>query len=518
MTFLMRQHWSDAARWHETGEWRPDTLPGLLAEAAEKNSDGVAVVDGDRRVSWRELRAAAGRFAGRLAALGVDCGDVVVIRLPDSAEFLAVSYAVHAVEAVTAPLVRGTGDAELLAVVERTRARAVVTTPGAELPPAVHPLPVLPGAASFWAGEDAPLPPAGYAPDPDTVAEIMFTSGTTGRPKGVMNTANSKLAGLRGLLSEVDFAAADVWGVVAPLSHNAGWLYTALPALCTGARAVIVPRGDPAAMLDLLTREKVTATFLVPTHLVDLISTWRTDPGRWPLALRYVLTGAAPAAETSLRAVADDWGATPLSLYGMTECQANLFTRAADPIELVVRTVGRPCPGSEVALRDPVGGALVQADGQVGEIVTRGSTTFAGYYDDQAATAAGFTKDGWFRSGDLAVTEQGAFRVVGRLKEVILRGGATVAPPDVEAAVSAVPGVGEVAVIGVPDERLGERVVACVLGGSAPSTEEVRAHLAAAGVGRHLFPDEVRAVDEFPRTDLGKVQRAALRRRLVAAD
>jgi acyl-CoA synthetase (AMP-forming)/AMP-acid ligase II len=443
---------------------------------------------------------------------------VVVVRLPDSAAFLAVSYAVPSVQAVAAPLTRSTGDAELVAVVERTGARAVVSAPGLRLPPGVHHLAVLPDDETFWTGPDAALPPAGYFPDPDAVCEVMFTSGTTGRPKGVMNTANSKLTGLRGLLGEFDFTAEDVWGLVAPLSHNAGWLYTALPALATGARSVVVPRGDAAAMLDVLSRERVTATFLVPTHLVDLIATRRTDPDRWPLALRYVLTGAAPAAEASFRAVAEEWGATPVSLYGMTECQANLFTRATDPVEVIARTVGRPCPGSEVALRDPVTGRLVTADGQVGEIVTRGPTTFAGYYDDQRATAESFTKDGWFRSGDLGVTDAGAYRVVGRLKEVILRGGATVSPPDVEAALAGVPGIGEVAVIGLPDDRLGERVVACVLGGTAPGAEEVRDHLAAAGLGRHLAPDEVRAVADFPRTDLGKVQRAKLRQRLLAED
>ncbi len=504
MSALARSDWRAAHAWHEQGWWQDSAMPGLLSASARTNPDGLAVVDGAVRWTWAQWAGAAGRIASELSARGIDRGDVVLVHRPDGAATVAALLAVQAVEAVSVPLAPVTGSAEVAAIAERTRARGYF---GPAAPEGVEHL-ELPddlGAAG------APLPPPGYAPDPDAVSEIMFTSGTTGRPKGVMNSANTKLSGLRGLLSLTDLGPDDVWGVVAPLSHNAGWLYSLMPAIATGARTVFVPRGDPARMLETLRREGVTCTFLVPTHLLDLLA---VDGGQ-DLALRLVITGAAAAPPGTVRAVVERWHATVLSMYGLTECQANLLTRPDDPVELVEVAVGRPCPGTEVAIRDPVGGALLAAD-EVGEVVTRGPTTFLGYYDDQAVTDAAFTKDGWFRTGDLGTADAGGnVRIVGRLKDVILRGGATVVPGDVEAAAATFPGIAEHVAVGVPDARLGERIVLCVEGAEAPSAEVLRTHLEAQGIGRVLWPDAVVAVPEFPRTTVGKVQRNVLVARLT---
>ncbi len=511
MSYLIATDWRDAARWHGEGVWQDVTIPGLLARAVADRPDSLAVVQGEARLTYRQLQAGVDRFAARLAELGVDRGDVVILHLPDSAAFLAVSMAVHSVEGVTAPVPHSAGQAEIASIAERTRARAYVGLTELDLPGVPHRIAMNPADLGLF--EVPAEPVSGYQPDPDALAEIMFTSGTTGLPKGVMNSANTKLTGLRGFLETFDFGPDDVWAVVPPMSHNAGWLYSALPALATQAPMVLVRRGDPAAMLDTLAAEGVTACFLVPTHLTDLLAAYRKEPERYPLKLRHVLTGAALAPPEAVAAVADEWGAIPISLYGMTECQANLFTRPDDPVSTVATSVGRPCPGSEVALRDPADGRLV-GEGEVGEVVTRGATTFLGYYDDQGATSSSFTKDGWFRSGDLGTIENGSFRIVGRIKEVILRGGATIVPTDVEAALSTYPGIGEVAVVGLPDERLGERVCACVLG-PAPALEDLLAHLESSGFGRSVRPDLVVSVADFPRTDLGKVQRAKLRERLL---
>jgi cyclohexanecarboxylate-CoA ligase len=341
--------------------------------------------------------------------------------------------------------------------------------------------------------------------------EVMFTSGTTGRPKGVMNSANTKMSGLRGFLSTIDARLDDVWGVLAPMAHNAGWLYSYLPALCAGATAVFVGRGDPQRMLDTLVRERVTIAFLVPTHTFDLMDAWKADPGRWPLQLRYVITGAAACPPGLIADMRSEWGVRPISMYGMTECQGNLMTRPTDPLDVVASTVGRPCPGAEVRLRSPSDGTLVTADGAQGEVVTRGALVYLGYYNDQAATAAAFTKDGWFRSGDLGQYFGENIRIVGRIKDIILRGAATVLPDDVESAIIGCPGVDQVAVVGLPDERLGEIVCACVVG--TADLPGIRDHLERAGVGHKLWPDVVVHFDEFPRTGVGKVQRGDLARR-----
>jgi acyl-CoA synthetase len=510
MVRLVRQPWRDAQEWHRIGLWHDQMLPDLLSRVSDRHPDDVAMTTLDGRIlTWGQLHGSAADLARRLVASGAT-DRVVVLCLPDGPELLVAQVACQAAGAIAAPLSASAGEAEIHAVVERTGAAVIITAAPQGHVTGVESIVLAPGDRTLWrAVADRPIVPQGVAPDADQVSEIMFTSGTTGRPKGVMNTANTKLTGLRGFMASFDLRESDVWGLVAPMSHNAGWLYTALPALFSGARMAVIGRGNPEGMLDRLERSQVTCTFLVPTHIVDLLQAYRRYPGRWNLALRYVITGAAPSSGETLSAVKAEWGATPISMYGMTETQGNTFTRADDPIEVSGSTVGRPCPGTSLRLRDLVTGTLYERSdgiGRVGEIVTRGPHVFVGYYDDEATTAEGFTTDGWFRTGDLGEWVGESVRVVGRLKDVILRGGQTISPADVEAAVASYPGIGEFVVVGLPDPRLGERVCLAVVG-DGPDVVQLRTHLSLAGIGRHLVPDEVRTIDALPRTDLGKTQR-----------
>jgi len=347
--------------------------------------------------------------------------------------------------------------------------------------------------------------------DPDAVGDVMFTSGTTGQPKGVMNTSNTKLCGLRGFLAEFDFGPDDVWAQLAPMTHNAGWLYTVLPALATMGTVHVVPRGDPDRMLSAICDARATATFLVPTHIEDLMGAWERDARRGDLFLRYVITGAAAADPGSLDRINRDWGAAVISMYGLTETQGVLFTRPSEDAAASHDSVGRSSRGVELALRHPDDSTLPAEPDQPGELVVRGPTVFVGYFGDEEATRRAFTPDGWFRTGDLAVEGQGVYRIVSRIKDVILRGGATITPGDVEAAVStALPGA-DVVVIGLPDERLGECVCACVADANPVSIDELCAALTRGGFGADMLPDALVMVPAFPRTELGKVQRPLLR-------
>jgi acyl-CoA synthetase (AMP-forming)/AMP-acid ligase II len=503
--FLVSQPWRDAERFHRLGLWGEETIPGLIRAHASRRPDAVAIVEPDRRLTWAELLGALERTAGELGEAGVERGDAVLVRHRDSAAFVVACAAAHAVQAVSVPVLATAGESEIAAVVERIRPRAYAgPDEGWECLVGLHRLRL--DRPELW--EPGAPPSDQYELDPDALMEVMFTSGTTGRPKGAMNSANTKLSGLRGFLSTVDAGPEDVWGVLAPMAHNAGWLYSYLPALYTGARAVFVGRGEPQRMLDTLAGEGVTIAFMVPTHAYDLMNTWKAEPGRWPLRLRYVITGAAACPPGLIADMRSEWGVRPISMYGMTECQGNLLTRPGDPLEVVANTVGRACPGAEVALRAPIDGTIVTGDGAQGEVVTRGATVYLGYYDDQAATAAAFTKDGWLRSGDLGQYFGENIRIVGRIKDVILRGAATILPDDVEQAIIGCPGVEQVAVVGLPDERLGEIVCACVVG--TAGLEAIRAHLEHAGVGPKLWPDVAVQVDELPRTGVGKVQRGVL--------
>ena len=415
--------------------------------------------------------------------------------MPSSAAMVACQLAVHSVGGVSIPLVHTTGDAEVEAIARRIGARVDFSSAEFDL-----------ASADLWSPASV-QPSVQAADDADAVAEIMFTSGSTGSPKGAMNSINTKLTGLRGFLAELQ-PGDEIWGVTVSMAHNAGWLYSYLPALLTGAPCVIVRRGDPETMLETLDREGVTATFLVPTHGFDLITTWRAHPDRWHLKLRYVVTGAASAPPGLIEAMHNEWGATVISAYGLTECQANLFTRPGDHISVVAESVGRPCPGAEVALRNPGDGSIVDGPG-VGEIVTRGPHVFLGYFDDQAATAASFTPDGWLRTGDLGERIGENIKIVGRIKNVILRGGATIVPEDVERGLAGALGMGDVAIVGVPDPRLGEAICACITG---PATlQQLLEHLGARGVGRSLWPDVVIRFDALPRTkSAGKIRRNLL--------
>ena len=511
MRFLVTQPWRDAERYHREGLWTDDTIPGLIRAQAARTPDRIAIVEAGRRLTWAQLAAGVERAAADLAAAGIDRGDAVIVRLRDSAEFVAACAAAHAVEAVSVPVLAASGESEIAAIVERMGVRAYAG-PDEDWACLAGLQRMRLDGAGLW--ETGAEPVAGYTADPDALMEVMFTSGTTGRPKGVMNSANTKLAGLRGFLSTLTATADDVWGVLAPMAHNAGWLYSYLPALQTGATAVIVGRGDSERMLDMLAAERVTIAFMVPTHAYDLMNAWRAQPRRWDLELRYVITGAAACPPGLIEAMHAEWGVEPISMYGMTECQGNLVTRPKDPIEVVAGTVGRACPGAEVALRSPADGSLVSGDGAQGEVVTRGALVYLGYYDDQPATAGSFTKDGWFRSGDLGQYVGDDIKIVGRIKEVILRGAATILPDDVEHALRDCPGVDQVSVCGLPDERLGEVICACVVG--TATLEDVRGHLERSGVGKKLWPDLVVQFDEFPRTGVGKVQRGALAK--VAAE
>ena len=505
MNVLLRLPRREANLHYARGHWTGDTIPHLLRRQAAAHPGKLAIVEPGRRLNYAQLAAGMERAAHQLAAAGVDRGDAVIIRVPDSAAFVAASIAAHAVEAVAVPVAASTGEAEIAAITGRMKVGAYA------------------GSREAWAcldgllrldfeGPDAwsegATAPAGYEPDPDALMEVMFTSGTTGRPKGVMNTANTKLAGLRGFMKAVPITADDVWGVAAPMAHQAGWAYSYLLALCTGATAVMVGRGDSERMLDVLEAEGVTCTFLVPAHAVDVVRTFRAHPGRWNLRLRYVLTGSAAVPAETVAAIRDELRADPIVMYGMTEVQSNVFSRPEDPLEVHTTTVGRPCPDAAVGLRSPLDGSTITAQRTPGEVVTSGPTVCAGYYDDQPATSAAFTKDGWFRSGDLGEWVDGNLRVVGRIKEIILRGGATIVPDDIEVALAGCPGIDQVSVCGVPDARLGELVCACVVGTAA--LEDVRAHLQARGVGRQLWPDAVIHFEELPRTAVGKVQRGRL--------
>lgn len=510
-----------ARRYHALGEWRDETLLDLALAHAARRPAALAMTDARGALTHAEVVVAIEVVAGVLRSRGVTAGTPVLVQLPNSSVHGIANVAINALGAVIVPLNLSMQGLEVAAVAERVGARIMV---GAALDPAR--LEALAAGGLDIVTDDVlwddivARRTRGWVPsdavgDPDDVLDLMFTSGTTGQPKGIINTTNTKLSALRPVVDALGHGMDEAWLVVPPMAHNAGWLYSFLPAMLSGGPLVFQERFNAPRTLELMRQHAIKAVFLTPTHANDVLAAFADDPR--PLELQYVLIGGA-ATKASMRAeIRGSLGAEVISMYGCTENQAATFTRPGTPVGLADASVGSACPGTEVAVFDSSRTVSVGA-GEIGHIGTRGSGTFAGYFDDQGATDAAFNDDGWFFAGDLGlIDEHGLVHPTGRDKELIIRGGHNIVPDDVERAIESLPGIERVAAVGIPDERLGERVCVVVIADASIDLEGISSHLSAGGVGTHLWPEALLFVDAFPLTDIGKVRRGELRQRAVAA-
>lgn len=517
---------TEGRHYHASGAWKDETLLDVLAGHAAATPSAPALVDADRACTYGEALEAVRRVAALLAERDIADGDPVMVQLRNCATYPVVNLAVAAVGAVIVPVPVGLRGRELTAVTERVVPRALVTDAprrgraadvAAVAARGVELLDEADVAAAAFAPTEPGWDVASARGDADAVLDLMFTSGTTGLPKGILNTTNSKLSGLRPFVEAFGLGPGHTWLVVPPMAHNGGWLYSYLPALLSGAAAVFQDRFDPEETVRLLAAHDVAAVFFTPTHARDVLRV--VDAGTpAPDALRWVFLGAADTPPELKRAIRERLGAAAVSLYGATENQAVTFVHPGTPDDVGDDSVGAACPGMEVAVFGPDRRAPLPV-GEVGEVGTRGPGTFAGYFDDQAATFGSFNRDGWFFAGDLGVLDaSGNLRLRGRSKELIIRGGRNIVPGDVEQGLERHPDVAAVCAVPLPDERLGERVCAVVVA-RRPGLrlDDLTSHLREHGYGAHLFPEALVVVDEFVYTDSGKVRRAAMRDVALAA-
>lgn len=512
----------EADSYRASGAWESTTLLDVAVRRASDQPKALALHDEQLRLSNAEMARAVAHLAGFLSGRDIGPGEPVIVQLRNSSIHGLVNIALSAVGAVIVPVKVSLRSQEMSVVAARVGSRWAIVETDSEAAT------LLPGSGvevieeqalreAARAGEAPRWDPTSSRSHADAVLDLMFTSGTTGSPKGIVNTTNTKLSALRATIRELALGADDAWLVVPPMAHNAGWLYSFLPALLSGAAAVFQSRFDPAETLALLNLHRIRAVFLTPTHASDVLGAIRSGLSG-PTDLRYVLIGGAATPPRMKADLRDALGAEVIAMYGSTENQGVTFVRPGTPPVLADPTVGLPCPGNEVAIFGD-GRRRSLPVGEVGEIGTRGAGTFVGYFDDQPAVDACMNEDGWFFAGDLGhLDEHGALHIVGRTKEVIIRGGLNIVPEDVEAALADHPLLERVAAVGVPDERFGERVCAVVIS-RAPAVDlaALVAHLRDRGVGTHLWPEALVRVDEFPLTDLGKVQRAALREVAIEA-
>jgi cyclohexanecarboxylate-CoA ligase len=341
-------------------------------------------------------------------------------------------------------------------------------------------------------------------PREDGLAVLLATSGSSGRPKLVRHTS-AALAYKARLMADVHaLTSDDVVLMPAPLAHVSGLLNGILLPGAARMTTVLMSRWSAADALDLIERESVSFMIGPPTYFVQMMAAPTFSADR-VASVRLISCGGAGVDAGFAKRAAEAFGAVVKRTYGSTEAPTVTTSYAGDPLERGWTTDGRP-----------VGDVELRVDSETGELFVRGSELFIGY-DDASVTAAVLSPDGWFRTGDRAVIDDGWLTVLGRIGETIIRGGENVDPHEVEQVCSSIPGVGQVVVVGYPDEEMGERIGLVVVGRHVP-LDEVRLHCEATGLARFKTPERVLTVTEIPVLTVGKPDRATLSGLLAAHD
>jgi HIP---CoA ligase len=518
------------------------TMPALLDRRAALDGDRLAVVDGPVRMSFSELVAQARAVAGGLATRGVERGDRVAVWAPNGCEWVVAACGIWYRGATLVPIntrFRAVDAGEILAASGATALfvssgflgadyvgmlRAEFGPPRDGRPfarlPALRTLVVLgaadgPGAGAgpplaevlAAAGAEAPFVPS--AVDRHDECEILFTSGTTGQPKGVVLSHESVLQSYHDYGVLAGFDAGDRYLGVMPWGHGGGLNGGVVSCLVHGMTMVPLPVFEPDAALQLIEAEQISI-LLGPPQLWNLLLQAPARPAHDLSSLRVALTGAAAVPPTLIEELHGLGIERVINAYGCIETCVISMTRADDPIDVVATSTGRALPGMEVQIADDDGRDVPA--GQPGEILVRGYGLMTGYLDP-AQTAAAVDGDGWFHTGDVGIVDAaGAVRVVDRKKEVFHVGGFNVYPAEVEGFLARHPTIAAVAVIGVPDDRLGEVGLAFVVptpGGSVDAVE-IR-EWAGRSIANYKVPRDVVVLEELPLNPTGKTDKARLR-------
>jgi long-chain acyl-CoA synthetase len=478
-----------------------------LDAAARRAPDRVALIAGGERVTYRELERRATDFAGWLSAQGVGTGDRVALVLPNGVGFAVALYGALKRGVTVTPLNPQLTAEERAHTLGDFGARVVVDTsterrPQTDSSERRHPLDV-PGADAA----------AATVAEVDAPAIVLYTSGSTGRPKGAMLSHAAVAAGNASWKDDVMALTADdrVLAVL-PLSHSFGINGALLAPLLAGASVVIVERFSPEAVLAAVRDHAVTVFPAVATMYQRLLDTpgWSREDFA---SVRIALSGAAPCPWALAEAWRERSGVRIFRGYGMTELHRPLSYLANDPRDFP-DCVGRPVPGVEIRIVDDDGALL--RPGETGELLIRTGAAMDGYLAQPEETAATLV-EGWFKTGDLArVSPEGFVSIVGRKKDMILRGGYSVSPPEVEAALLAHPSVTEAAVVGIPHPSLGEEIAAFVAlrRGDRVSPDDLAAWCKTRVAG-FKCPRVITILASLPRGATGKVLKGDLRARLA---
>jgi len=497
--------------------WPVRTLWDDVAGRAARRPQALAVSDELGSYTYAELAAATLTLASRYRSMGVGRGDVVIVQMYGDRRFVPVFLAAERLGAVVTPLLPVFKGPAFSAIAKLATPSLVVTANDPDSLDGIGETPVVTVSPSGGvpaiddlldhrnSGETLPDPPGVHE-----LAELAFTSGTTGLPKGVLHTHATATAGILSTLSRQGMGPNDVVHVALPVGHNFGYFYGVRLGLHAGAHVVLQQRWNPDLMLDLCERHTVTVSSGPPAFLVDLLacrSQWR---GRLDSLRLFTCAGAkldVEVAEAVVRSVPGRMS----KAFGMTEVGHVCSTSADAPSGKLLSTEGEPHPEIEMRVMGTGGSRLGR--GEEGEIAFRGPFVMVGYHDGRFAKA--IDPAGFFRTGDLGYADPDGYLVVtGRVKNMVIRGGENIPAETVEQALLGHELIEDAVVVGVPDRRLGERPVACVQAGSgfAPQPADLAGHLRLSGIPATHWPEAVVTVDAIPRGDTGKVRRVDLRR------
>ena len=532
---------ADIASFYAAGLWRPETFFEVTEQQADLHPDKVFVTDGTATLTYGELRDSALALAVGLRRIGIGAGDRVSVQIPSWAEFTQISLALTRVGAIMVPIMPIYRRDDVAYVLENAGVRTAITcgpfrnfdypgmyqslrpdcpglrdlivvrADGSEPPDAI-------ALEGLFAGDAADPDELGAAAGPDEPFVIVFSSGTTARPKGCLHTFNTFGCGSRLLAQAFGYSCDDIQFNPSPITHTTGLITGFLLPLMHGASVHLMEAWEPRAALADIAKFHTTAAVTATTFLQTLMDAYDPDQHD-PSSMRLWVAAGSPIPAAFVRRAGEVLpNLRVLSLYGRTENACTTTCTVQDDPERSVTSDGKALPGNSVKIVDGDGREVPR--GEQGDLAYKGPMHMLEYINNPEETSKLFTPEGYSRSGDLGVMDaDGYVRVTGRLKDIVIRGGLNISARQIEDLLIAHPAIRAVAVVGMPDERLGEKVCCYAVVGPGQENltrQEVSDYLLARGLAIQKVPERLEIVPELPMTATGKIQKHVLRADIAA--
>lgn len=520
--------------------WLGITLGDMLDKSADLYPSREALVGSGKRYTYAQLRHAVDRLAHGLLRAGFVPGERVLLQIPNWPEFVISYFALQKAGLVMVLLTTNHTAREISHLADVTRPTGWIVPARyrkTDFIPLIGEVKAQNADLSkiIIAGNDAPegylklddLMENGCAenemhavlksvrPDPADVCQILPSGGTTGLPKGAPRTHNDYICNVEYTAKAWDINATDTCLVATTVGHNLALLVSIAGPISQGAKIVMLDSNYPADFCKMVQQEEITCAALVPTLISRIVNF--ESLGEYDLsALKKIYVGAANSPKDLVQKVEVRLGAQYVNAFGMVEGPLSQ-TRLESPLDVRCNTIGRPCcPYDEIKTFDVLG--VPTPVGVEGELAARGPGIFTGYFRNPQANKSAFTPDGFFRSGDLAITDiQGNIRITGRIKDIIIRGGENIGAQEVEELISTHPSVEYAAVVGMPDADLGEKICAYIkpVPGRSITHEDLVDHMKKTGANKALLPERTEILDHIPKTAAGKADKKVLRQNII---